>query len=475
MIFNTYKKIIIIVMISIGLFALFADEPVELDIEKAVFLSLANSKDIKISKATLVIQNKAFWYELRKFLPTLSMGYSNSNSVAFDAPDTRNTKLNMDMNVLVFDGGKLIFDYITKKTEMEFAKKELLIQMNKLMAEVRGQYYSLILLERKERAQDELLKIGLIQEEHADLELSMGMISELDYYDIKLRVKQIQIDVQKIKKDKKNALKDFKYGLGIEKFDVRLVEDTDYDFLDLTDDDIMPLQSLALANRIDLSQSIHSVYKNKVQYWYTILSFLPEVSTGFNFTLTDTEFPPRNQSWAINFNITIPLAYVPMKVTPGIGGQGQNVTRSSSSTTSADIAQNLTYENDIANARINLATSGIKHKELIREISNQVQKGVEDYIEMRKIYRLKLAQNDFAKKKLEIMRLKLELGEVSRVDLLEEEMKYNESLINEQKLLFEIITGETALQEAIGNYDMSLKTLIQTYKKRSELINYDED
>ena len=471
-----YKLILLYIIISINLIDLNSTEKMKLDINRAVIMAITRNTDLKISKETLKISNKAFFYDLRKFLPTLNMGISNSTSVALDSPDSRSTSLNLGMNILLFDSGKLIFDSIVKKTEMDIKKKELLLQINKIIMDTKNQYYSLLLLFEKEAQQSELLKIGLIQEEHAELELDLGAISEIDYYEIKLKVKQIQVDFENAKREKNIALREFKYNLGLEEsyIDLEIEKDIKYEFLNLTEEDTRFLQSIALANRLDVSQSIHSLTKSKVQFWYTVLSFAPEISTDINFALTDEEFPPRNKSWSITLNVKLPLAYFPINYSPSIGSSGaNNEKRGKSESSKVDAIQNITYENDIAQSRIDVVSNGIKHKELIRQIKNEVNDAVEDYIDSLRIYKLKLEQNKLAQQKLNIMRLKLELGEVKRVDLLEEEMEYKESIIEEKDLLYQLSMKELQMQEILGleKREISLSTMIKNMKDNRTRIN----
>ena len=471
-----YKLILLYIIISINLIDLNSTEKMKLDINRAVIMAITRNTDLKISKETLKISNKAFFYDLRKFLPTLNMGISNSTSVALDSPDSRSTSLNLGMNILLFDSGKLIFDSIVKKAEMDIKKKELLLQINKIIMDTKNQYYSLLLLFEKEAQQSELLKIGLIQEEHAELELDLGAISEIDYYEIKLKVKQIQVDFENAKREKNIALREFKYNLGLEEsyIDLEIEKDIKYEFLNLTEEDTRFLQSIALANRLDVSQSIHSLTKSKVQFWYTVLSFAPEISTDINFALTDEEFPPRNKSWSITLNVKLPLAYFPINYSPSIGSSGaNNEKRGKSESSKVDAIQNITYENDIAQSRIDVVSNGIKHKELIRQIKNEVNDAVEDYIDSLRIYKLKLEQNKLAQQKLNIMRLKLELGEVKRVDLLEEEMEYKESIIEEKDLLYQLSMKELQMQEILGleKREISLSTMIKNMKDNRTRIN----
>lgn len=438
---------------------------IQLDLEKAIFFAISNNKDLKISKATINIQNKAFYYELRKFLPTLTMGFSFNDSVAFDAPDSHSTGLTLGANMLVFDGGKIIFDYMSKKVELEFSKKELLVKTNKLIQDTRNSYQSLLQIIEKEKIQAELLRIALIQEKHADLELETGAITEIDYYDIKLRVKQIEIDIEKLKRERDNAFDGFKYFLGLEQQEIVLEEEKTYEFISLSENDIQFLQNVALSNRLDLSQSYYSVMKSKVNYWYTVLGFIPEITSSVQLNLSGEEFPPRDKSWSVNFDIKIPLAYLPMDTSVGFGGEGQNIKRSKSNSTSSKVGQNITYENDIAQSKIALSSEAIKYEELLRKIKLEVKNSVENYMESVKVFKLKQEQNEFALKKLNIMRLKLELGEIKRIDLLEEEMNYNKELIVEKNMLYELKNSEIAIQGAIGNYNTDLGDLLKNYRR----------
>lgn len=451
------------------------DDKMIINIDKAITLAVANDKELKISKATIKIEDKAFFYELRKFLPALSFGFSNTNQVAINGPDTRSTSLSMGLDLLIFDGGKLIFNTFMNRMNVELGKRELLLKINEIIMKTNNEYYTLILLLEKEKQQGDLLKIGLIQEQHSELEYAAGTISEIDYYDIGLKVKQIEIDVQEAIRERNDTLRDFKYRLGFENTEICVYMDINYDLLSLTNEDIQVLQKIALANRLDISKSYQTILNNKVNYAYSIASFLPNVNLGFIFSLTDEEFPPRRKSWGMNFTIDLPLPYLPLKVSPRIGGVPSNTERKLSDETGVKVGENITYENDIAKAKIKLTTDNIKHLELVREINNQVEKEANDYIDLLKIYKLKILQNTLALKKLNVMRIKLDIGEIRRVELLEEEMNYNKSIIEEKEILFQLIDKETTIKQVLGimGKEINLRDILQNDEENEVVINND--
>ena len=62
---------------------------------------------------------------------------------------------------------------------------------------------------------------------------------------------------------------------------------------------------------------------------------------------------------------------------------------------------------------------------------------IEDYVE-ENIYELKKSQNNIMRMKLDNM-IKADIGEIKRVDLLEEEMNYHNALIEESRMEFELM------------------------------------
>lgn len=435
-------------------------EKVIINLDKAVFLAIANDPDLKISRTGLKIRNKSFFYDLRKFLPNLTLGYSNNNSIALNQPDTRSSQLSLGAECLIFDGGKIVIDYIAKKYEIEFAKRELLENTENLIHETRKKYYSLLILEEKEKLLQDVLQIALEQEDTAEFEYKNGMISQLDYYDIKLSVKQIQIDTQKAVREKENALIEFKHLIGLDENEVSLISDFTYQYIDIRDKDIAYLQNIAITNRLDLAKSRFSVYRSRVGLASTILSFLPEVTTGVEFTLSDEQFPPRNKDWSLYFDIKIPLAYLPAKTRQYMGGNPHKKREDKGDNTSVSVAENLTYENDVAQARLDMVSNSVNHHELILNIKMEIKKLVEQYLETKTIYELKKMQNDYGKKKLDIMRYKLDLGEVKRVDLLDEEKSFSNNLISEKETLCELINLESELQEKLGSSKLDIKDIL---------------
>lgn len=460
-----YKIVIFLLLLFAALFEVYCDQGEEkavgISLEKSVFLAIANSPSLKISRADFKIRNKAFFYDIARFLPNLTMGFSNDNLVAQGKPDRRNSELSLGADCLVFDGGKIIINYVERKFELEFSKRELLSLTQTIIHDTRRQFFALLVLGEKEELMNQILEIALAQQKIAEFEYENGMISQLDYYDIQLRVNQIKVDTRQVRLDKENSLIEFQRHIGMDNAEIILESDFEYRFLDLYRDDISYLQTVAEGNRIDLAQSTYSVYRSRVGLVNNVLSFLPEVRAGVEFTLSDETFPPRDKGWSFYVDVKIPLAYVPVKGRSKIAGKSVNSEESNGTNTSVTPGKNITYENDIAQARLEVVKQTINHHEMLITMRMEIKKLVEQYVETKKMYELKRMQNDYGEKKLEIMRFKLETGDVNRAALLSEEQSYRNGLISEKTMLGELISIESRLQEKLGVNAVNIHDLLE--------------
>ena len=108
----------------------------------------------------------------------------------------------------------------SKNIELQFNKWEVSLKSHEIISQTRSSFYSILLLLEKEKIQRKLIEVARIQASHADLEFNTGRISEIDHYEIQFKEKQIQIDFERLNREKRTAYEFKYYFLGLCDWDI---------------------------------------------------------------------------------------------------------------------------------------------------------------------------------------------------------------------------------------------------------------
>ena len=102
------------------------------NVNDAVNIALQNSKQIYLQELNSLITMKTSKLSFREFLPSVNFSYNDSSGVTYFSTDTNSKTFSVSLNQLLFDGGKLRFNYqINKLNSMYSYNAVTLLDFNK--------------------------------------------------------------------------------------------------------------------------------------------------------------------------------------------------------------------------------------------------------------------------------------------------------------------------------------------------------
>lgn len=417
-------------------------ESLKLDLETARQLAIMSDSDIKVGRMNMRLKRRAYIFSFTRFAPQFSTSFSLSNAVLYDNMTETTTYYNdpylinvgLSVNQLVFDGGQSISDSYFKYYELALMTKELDEKMEQLNGRVEELYSSLAFALKKVKEQENHLaymdeRLKIIEEKR-----SMELITELDYREYLLGRNEAEIGLSQARRNYRFLLLSFQALLGIEE-DVELTTNFDLDY-PLVDLKLAPyFQELALSNTVK-SQSVRlNLYKTKAQQVTTYLSLSPQVNLNFTYEFEGQGFPLYKKGWNLGINFKWALPGFPVDFSqsykfPTDDGdklkqidQSRQMLGELKSSASIKYFAQMNEFNKFEKANIDLYKAKSDFDEYRRRTANSVLKFVEEYNEQVRMSRLKAEKIKLLEERLEILKLRYELGEARVIDIMENENK----------------------------------------------------
>lgn len=440
------------------------------DLERALSIAIINNFELKAIKAQKKINDLAVRESWRDFFPALTLSYFQTEEVRERAPDSRQHKLGIDSTVTIYDGGKRKLAYDAARLKSILAANEYRVALNNFIASIIRAYLG-VLQSRETIAIHELtLSQGQMQLSFIQKELALGDATKLDALAIEAKVKEMELNLEKAKDEYTQRLNQFKLLLKIERTAPLAVEgNIEKDFVFFLPDDRIDeelLISLALKNRKEI-ESADAEYKLAMTNLRMSENYyLPKLSLGLNYNLTDDAFFPREKGWGVSVQVSSALFGNSGSLNSGLSESGNGNSRAISNTASANVLDSISYKRAILESTVQFKTAAEKKKQVRREIALEVVSLVSTLKNSWKMMDIAKKQLELYDSFLHIERLKANMGESRRYDLVKKEIERGEAAVAHLSSLVNYLTASFSLELAAG-VDIGFFKL-STHKKAKE-------
>jgi len=425
-----------------------------LNLETSIAIAMNNNFELRAIKAQREVYDLTIIERLRDYFPTLSLSYlQTEESVKRDA-DTRQHRVSADAEMVLFDGGKRSLSYDVAKLRAILARNDYRLAVNTLVTEIRSAYFNILQLRDSIAIHEKTLEYGNMQLQFISKELELGEATRFDRMEIEAKVKEVELNLEKAKDDYTLVLNRFKIMLKIDwRQVIEVTGDIEKDFIIQPIDEsynIDMLTALAVKNRKEIESSRVDLAIKKRTYLINKLYYFPKFSVGLNYSLSDDTFMPREKGWGINFKVTAALWGNTGSLSSGYNEDNNKNSRTLSNSSSIAILNDLPYKRNIVESKIELNRSREKRKDTEQQISIEVTSA---YTALKNSWTM----IEIAKKQLElydaqlvIERLKANMGESRRYDLMKKEIERGEAAIAYLQSLVRYLTTASTLETALG-------------------------
>ena len=433
-----------------------------LDIERAAGIAISNSFELKEIMAQEEVYGLIIDESFREYFPSVTFSYLQTDEVRLRETDSRESRISVNTEFLLFDGGKRSLNYDVARLNAIVAGNDYRIALNRLLSNVRKAFLNLIQLKEATAIYRMSLDMGNMQLGFIRKEYELGDATKLEVIEIEARIREIELLLKQSVDEYESALKQFKLLLRIDwRLPVEIKGDINRDFFFISPEKIDEDEMIALALRqrkeIERGRLKSEISRRNMEIAESYC--IPDISAGFNCYLSGDEFPPREKGWGVNFKIT--TGFFGNTAEGGAGYTESNNTnsRSYSRNASIDVLNNMQYRRNIAESRIDSAMSDDEQKFTEESIAVEVVNACRSLKNAWQMIDISSRRVELYNSQLEIERLKANMGESRRYDLVEKEIEWSRAAV--------------ALLEARIKYLVSLSSLeIATGSDPEFIINY---
>lgn len=405
---------------------------ITLDYRSSIAIGITNSFDLKEIRTRGSIYDLSIYESIREYFPSLTFSYLQAEDVRKRESDDRQSRFTMETEFPIYDGGRRGLNYDIAKLNSLLARNDYRIAVNNLMVRVRGEYLNLLKLRESIAINRQAYDRGLLQLTFIKKEFELGDATKLAVMEIDAKVKEIELAVRQALNEYESALKKFKLLLNLGRnVPVEVKGDIDDDFIFVPADGVVDeeLISIALARRKEIESSDVKCEISRINNSINERYYMPDVSLGFNYNLADEEFPPREKGWGVNFKISSRAFGNSMSAGTGYSESGNRNSRGRSGNASADVLNDLSYKRTLIESRLEAARAADERDVTRETIAIDVSvacSSLRDSWDMISISGERLALYD---QQIEIERLKANMGETRRYDLMEKEIERRDAAI----------------------------------------------
>jgi outer membrane protein TolC len=425
----------------------------KLDMGLSVSIAVANSFELKEIRAREGIYTLAIDEKLRNFFPSLTFSYMQTQEVAKRDTDTRSTKLSFESEFVLYDAGKRSLDYDSAKLNALLSRNDYRITLNKLVVSVREAYLNLLKLRETVNIYRITHEQGLLQLKFITKEFELGDATKLSVLEIETKVREIELSLRQAVDEFNSALDKFRLLLRISRqTPVEITGELDRDFVIVKADGINEEEVISIAlkmrKELESASAKHeiSLRNNKMNEYY----FLPEVSLGLNYHLSGEDYPPREKGWGVNLKVSSRIFGNTVSGAAGYAQNGNGHSKTGSGSSSLDVLNDMPYKRTLIESRIEASRSADELAVLKETIAAEIASMCSA---------LKNAWNmtDIAKKQVElydaqlvIERLKADMGESRRYDLLEKEIERAKAAVSLLNAKIRYLVAASSLEISAG-------------------------
>lgn len=424
-----------------------------LDIASAVSIAVSNSFELKEIRAREGLYTLSIMEKFRNYFPSLTFSYMQADEVVKRDTDTRSTKLTVESEFYIYDGGKRDLDYDTAKLNALLARNDYRISLNKLIVSVREAYLELIKLRETIGIYKITQEQGLMQLNFIKKEYELGDATHLSVIEIESRVREIELSLRQAMDDFDTALMKFKLLIRVNRFaDLDITGDLDKDFVFLPADGIDEdeIVSIALKTRKEIESSLAKLEISKKTGRLREYYFLPDITLGLNYNLSGEENLPREKGWGVNIKISSKILGNTVSGGAGYSENSNGYSKTKSENSSVDILNDMPYKRSLIESRIDLAKSGDELKMLRETIATDIANMCSGLKNSWDMIGIAAKQVELYDAQLVIERLKADMGEARRYDLIEKEIDRAKAAVGLLNAKIKYLMAASSLELSAG-------------------------
>jgi outer membrane protein TolC len=429
----------------------------------AARMAVAASEELRNEYAQGALREKAWIWGRRAYFPRLSIAVTEDDRLSQIGADSflKNYALNVDQ--LLWDGGRTRLGRRIEKAELAVRGTQL-ERMEGEIAEAAISAYRNVLSARavlsiREAAWASLGEQRRILEREVDLGLALAM----DLVEADITVTEAEIEIISLKMDLEEAEQQFAEALGMEKLPL-LAEEINIQRSPLLPDPER-VRSMAQERNPDLLTAQYTIRQRQAELSYAARGWFPEIRLTGSFSLRGQHYPLTGAGWTVGISVDFSSPYVSGKFSAAAGWDPpyeRNAQTQNTLIPLPDPASAL----DVRSAKLALTLEQSKYRQIFERLGRMAVKITEKCGLLNRRRELAVESLNQAGERLRLAELRMELGQLTRLDLMEARLEYTQREVAAVETAAAVLEAERELERFLDLYPGELANLSGGFQKR---------
>jgi outer membrane protein TolC len=405
---------------------------------QAADLALASSADLRQARASRSLREGMWMWGLRSYFPYISLSMSENDRLQKIGADSFVKNYGISLDQLLWDGGRTSMSRKLERMELNLLSGGL----NRMTLEIVDQSLSAYRNVLSSRTILEIRNAALVvleeQRRILNEEVLLGLALSVDLAGADINLSSAKLDIISLQIDLTETERQFAELLGLEVLPV-LAEK-----VDINRSTALPpaaaAGSLARERNPDLVDARFSITKKQAEVKYASNSWIPSLRLAGNFGLTGQRYPLTRFNWSIGINIDFSSPWFQNRA-GGQAGWEPPYDRTAMVQNNLSLLPDPASGLGIKQAQLALALEQEKYNTLFERIGRVAANAVEKCVlaEQKRVLALEAVR--LGTERCRIEELRLELGHITRLQLME-------TLIEQTQREISVVQAAVSLLEA---------------------------
>ena len=414
--------------------------------EQAADLAIEASPDLRFAIKEQKLRERAWVYGMRIFFPRFSLGVQENDRIQEIGSDSfmKNYSLNVDQ--LIWDGGRILRSRKIEKMEIGIYNSRLSRMADEIEETALSVYRNILsaraILEIREAALYSFYEQLKILEK----EVELGLALPVDLAEAQVELTQAEIEKKSLEADLIELEYQFADLLGLEILP-QLSEKIDVNRAAFLPSLLMSV-SLAQEKNPDLAEARFLINKREAELKIASRSWIPQLRLNCSFGLSGQNYPLSRYNWSVGLIVEFAHPWLQNSFAFQRGWEAprdQTASLQNSFTPAPDPGAALGKRQ----SAISLNLEREKYTQAYERIGRMVQTSIQKCLLAENKRRLSLEALDAAERRCHLEEIRLDLGQLTRLDLIKAQLSYTEKEIACVEAAINLLSAEREFEKLL--------------------------
>jgi outer membrane protein TolC len=416
-----WRKIFFLVLLFMAASVLQAEPGI--GFAEAALMAVAASEELRNEYAQRNLREGAWILGRRAYFPRLSLSVSEDDRVSTIGNDSFLKNYGINLDQLLWDGGRTAISRSVEQAELTLRGAQLERMAGEIAEAALGAYRNVLYVRAQLAIRDAALEALREQRNILVRETELGLALPADLTGADLTLSGEQIEILSLKMELEEVEQELAETLGLERLPPLL------EAMDVRRSPVLPgeaeIRARAQARNPDLTEARYGIIKKQAEARYARLSWMPTIRLNGGFSLNGQRYPLTRYGWTVGLTIEFSSPWFSGGVQGSAGGEppyDRNARLQNTLSPLPEPASAMTGRS----ADLALALERKKFQVSFEKVGRMAVLAAEKcrLINGKRI--LALESLELSAKQFRLAELRLDLGQITRLDLMEARQEYTQ-------------------------------------------------